>query len=162
MRKTNIADIPEESTKSPSGKFHVIDKPLNDALGGDSRSMDLTKRWPFDVELTRLPSGAANYPFHAHAVAHEFYLVVSGRAIVRHKDGETEVGPGDCFIFLPGEPHQMVNRSASDVVYYCVTDNPLNDHAYYPDSDKWIVRVPESRLFLQGARKVDYYAGEDA
>jgi uncharacterized cupin superfamily protein len=160
MRKANISQLAEEASGSPSGKFRTFDKPLNEALGGDSRSMDLTKRWPFDVEMTRIPPGAANYPLHTHAIQWEFYLIVTGIATVRHKDGETEVGPGDFFIFGPGEPHQMVNRGTSDVTYCCVADNPLNDHAYYPDSDKWIVRVPENRVFLKGQR-VDYYTGED-
>jgi hypothetical protein len=29
-----------------------------------------------------------------------------------------------------------------------------------PDSDKWIVRVPEKRQVIKG-EKVDYYTGED-
>src|ERR1700744_248059 len=101
MRKANVADIQEEKSTSPKGKFCVFDRPLNDALGADSRSMDLTKRWPFDVELTRMPPGAINYPFHMHANAYEFYIVVSGTPTSRHKDGTTEAQPGDFFMFVP-------------------------------------------------------------
>src|SRR6202012_2435942 len=61
-RKANLADIPEEESVSPPGKFHTFDKPMNEAIGGDPRSNDLTKRWPFAVELTRLPAGASNCP----------------------------------------------------------------------------------------------------
>ena len=160
MRKANIADIAEEKTVSPSGKFCIFDKPLDETIGGDSRSMDLTKRWPFSVELTRIPPGATNYPLHTHSNQHEFYLIVSGTPTVRHKDGETEAKPGDFFMFVPGEPHQMINRSSSNVTYYSVADNPLSDHVYYPDSDKWLVRVPEKRIIIKGDR-VDYYERED-
>jgi uncharacterized cupin superfamily protein len=159
MRKANISEIPEEKSGSPSGKFCTIDKPLNQAIGGDSRSMDLTKRWPFDVELSRIPLGAANYPFHCHSAQCEFYLIVSGNATVRHKDGEAAAVAGDFFRFGPGEPHQLINKGTGDVTYYCIADNPINDHAYYPDSNKWSVQVPE-RSLIKGNR-VDYYDGED-
>ena len=33
---------------------------------------------PFDVELTKLPPGATNFPFHAHAAQWEVYLVLMG------------------------------------------------------------------------------------
>ena len=160
MRKSNISEIAEEKSGSPSGKFCTIDKPLNAAIGGDSRSMDLTKRWPFDVELSRVPAGAANYPYHSHSTQWEFYIIVFGSATVRHKGGMTEAKAGDFFMFGPGEPHQIINNSTSDVTYYCVADNPMADHAYYPDSDKWLVRVPEQRSIIKGQR-VDYYEGED-
>jgi uncharacterized cupin superfamily protein len=160
MRKANISEIAEEKSGSPSGKFCTIDKPLNEAIGGDSRSMDLTKRWPFDVELSRIPPGAANYPYHAHSTQWEFYIIVSGAVTVRHKDGTTESKAGDFFMFGPNEPHQLINKGTIDVAYYCIADNPIADHAYYPDSAKWLVRVPEKRLIIKGD-SVDYYAGED-
>lgn len=161
MRKANISQLTEVESSSPSGKFRAFDRQITGTLGGDSRSMDLTKRWPFDVELTRIPPGAANYPYHAHSTQYEFYLMVSGTAIIRHQDGETEVGPGDFFIFGPTEPHQIINRSAADVVYYSVADNPINEHAYYPDSDKYLLRMPEKRLLIKGGACVDYFHGED-
>lgn len=160
MRKVNIADITEEKSGSPSGKFTTYDRPLNDALGADSRSMDLNKRWPFDVELTRVPPGAHNYPFHTHSNLYEFYIIISGTPTVRHKDGTTEAKAGDAFMFIPGEPHHMINNSTEDVVYYCIADNPLNDHVYYNDSDKWLVRVPEKRQLIRGTPFQEYYDGE--
>ncbi|HEY1609362.1 MAG TPA: cupin domain-containing protein, partial [Paraburkholderia sp.] len=158
MRKANLADIHEEKSGSPSGKFCTFDKPLNEAIGGDPRSNDLRKRWPFAVELTRIPPGARNYPFHSHSAQYEFYIIVSGLATVRDRNGETEAKPGDFFMFAPGEPHQLINNTKLDVTYYSIADNPVNDHGYYPDSDKWIVRIPESRQIIKGER-VDYYHG---
>jgi len=160
MRKANLADIHEEESASPSGKFHTFDKPMNEAIGGDPRSMDLLKRWPFAVELTRIPPGATNYPFHMHSNQWEFYIIVSGVATVRHANGNTKAKPGDFFMFAPGEPHQMVNNSKADVTYYSIADNPVSDHAYYPNSNKWLLRIPEKRLLIKGER-VSYYTAED-
>jgi uncharacterized cupin superfamily protein len=160
MRKANLADIHEEKSGSPSGKFCTYDKPLNEALGGDYRSTDLMKRWPFAVELTRIPPGARNYPFHEHSNQYEFYIIVSGVGTLRHREGTSKVKPGDFFMCKPGDEHQLINDSKADLTYYCIADNPLSDHAYYPDSGKWLVRVPESRQIIKG-EKVDYYHGED-
>jgi uncharacterized cupin superfamily protein len=160
MRKANLADIHEEESVSPSGKFHTFDKPMNEAIGGDPRSHDLLKRWPFAVELTRIPPGATNYPIHMHSAQWEFYIIVSGIATVRHSGGSTKAKPGDFFMFPPGEEHQIVNNSNADVTYYSIADNPVGDHAYFPNSNKWLVRVPEKRSLIKG-EKVNYYTGED-
>ena len=161
MRKANISEIPEEPSASPGGKFATFDRPLNEAIGGDWKSMDLTKRWPFAVELTRIPAGKANYPYHSHASQYEFYIIVSGTAIVRHKDGQTEAKPGDFFMFGPTEPHQISASSDGDVTYYSIADNPINEHAYYPDSDKYLVRMPLPRQLIKGGNQVEYYHGEE-
>jgi uncharacterized cupin superfamily protein len=159
MRKANLSDLPAESWESPRGKFKSWGKSLNDAVGGDSRSMDLTKRWPFEVELAGIPPGKANCPFHSHAVQYEFYIVVAGTLTVRDKDGETEAKPGDFFMFGPGEAHQLINRTAEDVSYYCIADNPLGDTCHYPDSNKWTVRLPQPQV-LKG-EQAEYFEGED-
>jgi uncharacterized cupin superfamily protein len=160
MLKANISEIPEYPWSSPSGKFRTVDKPLNEAIGGDSKSMDLTKRWPFEVEITTIPPGSANYPYHAHSTQYEFYIILSGTAVVRHGGGETEVRAGDFFKFGPGEPHQIINRGTENVIYYSVADNPVGDHAYQPDSGKYIVRMPEPRTLIKGI-PADYFEGED-
>jgi hypothetical protein len=35
MLKANISEIPEYPSSSPNGKFRTVDKPLNEAIGGD-------------------------------------------------------------------------------------------------------------------------------
>jgi len=159
MLKANISEIPEDKSESPKGKYVTIDRDLNAAVGSDFRSTDLLKRWPFAIELTRIPVGKTNYPLHSHASQFEFYLIVSGTATVRHKDGETTAVAGDFFMFSPGEPHQMINKGTEDVTYYCVADNPLSEHVYYPDSDKFGMRSPKIQV-IKGER-AEYYLGEE-
>ena len=161
MRKANISNLPSETWKSPTDKFKSWGKGLNEAVGGDSRSMDLTKRWPFDVEIAGIPPGSANCPYHSHSNQWEFYIVLSGALTVRHKDGMTEAAPGDFFMFAPGEPHQLINNGTEEVSYYCIADNPINEHCYYPDSDKYVVRLPGSGQLIKAGAKVEYFHGED-
>ena len=89
----------------------------------------------------------------------EFYHVISGTGIVRHKDGKTSIEVGDAFLFKPNEPHQLINDGSQDLILYVVADNPIGESCHYPDSQKWIVRSPERRLIR--SEPLDYYDGEE-
>jgi uncharacterized cupin superfamily protein len=159
MRKINTRDIPEYSWPSPKGKFGGSGQGLSEALGRKPLSTDLMERHPFDVEMIRIPAATVAYPYHSHSAQWEFYHVISGIGAVRHKDGTTAIEAGDSFLFLPEEPHQLINDSAADLVMFVIADNPIGESCYYPDSKKWLVRSPERRL-LRG-ESLDYFDGEE-
>lgn len=160
MNKVNLKDVPREEWVSPKKKFACTSQGASLALGRDATSTDLLKRHPFDVELCHVPPGKAVCPYHSHSAQWEFYHVVSGQGNVRHPAGKTVVGPGDCFIFQPGEPHQILNDHPSeDLVFFVVADNPIGESCHYPDSGKWLVRSPERRLMR--SENLDYFDGEE-
>jgi uncharacterized cupin superfamily protein len=166
MRKVNLQDIAEVERKSPKGKFRRTMKNISVALGREPESLDLSKRHPFDLTLVRIPKGKTLCPYHAHAAESELYLVVSGRGSVRDKDGTTEVGPGDAFLFQPGEAHQLSNAGTEDFVYYVIADNPRSggatgDSCYYPDSGKWAVTREGSEELIVKGTEADYYDSEE-
>jgi uncharacterized cupin superfamily protein len=166
MRKMNLQHIPEVERKSPKGKFGRAMKNISVALGREPESLDLSKRHPFDLTLVRIPKGKTLCPYHAHAAESELYLVVSGRGSVRDKDGTTEVGPGDAFLFQPGEAHQLSNAGDEDFVYYVVADNPRSggatgDSCYYPDSGKWAVTTDGHEEVIVKGTETDYFDGEE-
>ena len=159
MHKVNTNHLPEFSWSSPKGKFAGAGKEVSEALGRDPSSTDLNQRHPFDVEILRIPPGKAPYSYHSHSAQWEFYHVISGTGKVRHQDGTTDIEPGDAFIFKPGEPHQLINDGAQDLVVYVVADNPIGESSYLPDSNKWLVRSPERRMIR--SEDIDYYEGEE-
>jgi uncharacterized cupin superfamily protein len=159
MRKINTKDVAEITWASPKGKYAGAGREISEALGRKPQSTDLRERHPFDVEICRIPPAKAPCPYHSHSAQWEFYHVISGRGIVRHKEGTTPIEPGDAFIFEPGEPHQLINNSLEDLVIYVVADNPLGESCHYPDSEKWSVRSPEHRLIRSTA--LDYHDGEE-
>jgi len=159
MRKVNTNEMAEQPWSSPKGKFAGTGKEISEELGRIPTSTDLRERHPFDVEIIRIPPGKSPYPYHSHSAQWEFYHVISGHGTVRHQDGTTPIVPGDAFIFQPGEPHQLINDSAEDLVIYVVADNPIGESGYYPDSNKWLVRTPERKL-LRG-ESLEYYDGEE-
>jgi len=159
MRKINTRDIAEGDYSSPKGKFGGFSKEISIALGRQPSSTDLKERHPFDVEINRVPAGRSVCPYHTHSAQWELYHVISGYGIARHQDGRTAIQPGDAFIFEPGEPHELINEGPGDLVLLVVADNPIGESCYYPDSDKWLVRSPESRLIRSDG--LEYYDGEE-
>jgi len=159
MQKVNTSDLPEYPWSSPKGKFVGAGKQVSEALGRKPASTDLRERHPFDVEILRVPPGQTPYPYHSHSAQWEFYHVISGKGTVRHKEGTIEIVTGDAFLFEPGEPHQVSNNGAQDLVLYVIADNPIGESCYYPDSQKWLVRSPERRLIRSGG--LEYFDGEE-
>ncbi|HLP02641.1 MAG TPA: cupin domain-containing protein [Opitutaceae bacterium] len=159
MKKVNVREIPLENWSSPQGKFASADQEISVALGREPLSTDLARRHPFDVELCRIPPGKAACPYHSHSAQWEYYQVLAGRGSVRHAGGRTAIEPGDCFLFAPGEPHQLLAADNEELRVLIVADNPLGETCHYPDSDKWLVRSPERRLIRSAS--LDYLDGEE-
>jgi uncharacterized cupin superfamily protein len=159
MKKFNTRDIAEEAWASPKGKFASVDRNISFKLGRDPASTDLMKRHPFDVEICRVPAGKSVCPYHSHSAQWEFYHVISGTGVVRDKDGNTPIEPGDAFLFEPGSPHQVTSDVGADLVLYLVADNPIGESCHYPDSGKWLVRSPERALIR--SEPLDYLDGEE-
>jgi uncharacterized cupin superfamily protein len=159
MRKINLRDVPDETWSSPKGKFAGVGKEVSIALGRKPASTDLNERHPFDVEVQRLAPGQTGCPYHSHSAQWEFYQVISGNGLVRHKDGTDPIAAGDAFIFGPGEPHQILNNGTEHLVMFVVADNPIGESCHYPDSGKWLVRSPERQIIRSG--NIDYYDGEE-
>lgn len=159
MRIINTNQLEELSWDSPTGKYGGFGKQVSEALGRVPTSTDLMLRHPFDVEITRLEPGKALCPYHSHSAQWEFYHVISGTGQVRHEGGYSPIQPGDAFLFKPGEPHQLINNSEADLVFYVIADNPIGESGYYPDSDKYIVRSPERKLLR--SENIDYFDGEE-
>src|SRR5437667_107087 len=143
-----------DSGLRPNASEISLPAPLNFPFGEDHVSSAI-----FDVEILRIPPGKAPYSYHSHSAQWEFYHVISGSGVVRHKDGTTPIEAGDAFIFKPGEPHQITNDTTEDMILYVVADNPIGDTYYQPDSNKWGVPIPERRNVR--SQPLDYFDGEE-
>jgi len=161
MRKINLKDVEWQERESPKGKFGRKTKNISVALGRDPESLDLMKRWPFDLALVAIPKGKSLCPYHSHSAESEHYLVVSGKGKVRDKDGSTIVGAGDAFFFGPGEAHQLSNAGEEDFVYYVIADNPIGDQCHYPDSGKFAVLKENNEEVIVKGTEADYFEGEE-
>jgi uncharacterized cupin superfamily protein len=104
-----------------------IKRPLGDVFG-------LTN---FGVNLTHLLPGAGSALRHAHAKQDEFIYILQGYPILLTNAGETQLEPGMCAGFKAGtgNAHQLLNRSAEEVIYLELGDRSAGDTVDYPDDD---------------------------
>jgi uncharacterized cupin superfamily protein len=158
MNRVRIDDLPWEEIHSPARKFHSYFKNLSIALGGARNVGPWGGGHPFDLQLRRVPPGAAICPFHSHLAQWELYVIRTGAGTARAGDGPHPVTAGDVFVHPPGEPHQLTNSGAADLEVFIVADNPQLDACYYPDSNKWALRPPGKIFRLT---EVDYLDGEE-
>ena len=91
----------------------------------------------FGVNLTRLAPGAVSALRHAHCAQDEFVYVLQGCATLLSDRGEIDLLAGMCAGFKAGsgDAHQLINRSADDVLYMEVGDRSAGDSVVYPDDD---------------------------
>lgn len=158
MKHIRESDIPWFEVHSPKGRFHVFRRAISQALGAPRDAGVAGGGHPFDVELARIPPGAANFPFHSHAAQWEMYIVLSGSGEVRAGAEIHPITANESFICPPGEAHQIRNTGTVDLVYYVIADNPPAEVVHYPDSGKWAVRPPRKCFTMT---EQDYYHGEE-
>ncbi len=159
MQKIHVPDLPEEEQKSPTGKYRSFCKNISLALGGRRDTGTWGGGHPFDLQIRRVPSGAAVCPQHAHTIQWELFVVISGTATVRVDAAEHGVATGDAFVQPPGTAHQIVNTGSEDFVFYVIADNPPADSTWYPISKKWMLK-PQRKLYRDGT-EVGYFDGEE-
>jgi len=162
MKKINLDQIPWRERKSPKGHYHRLMRDVALAFRDPKTGPKLPGQPPFEVELVRLPPGAKNFPFHDHAAEWEFYLIVSGTGKIRAGKLTRSLRAGDCVLNPPGEPHQIINSSKADLLYYVIANNSPADFYCYPDSKKWgfwAELLNRGKLFRM--TEVDYFDGEE-
>ncbi len=158
MNRINLATVPEEEQRSPGGRFHSWCRNLSLALGGVRHTGLWGGGHPFDLQIRRIPAGAAVCPFHSHLAQWEMFVVLRGTATVRAGAEIHPAATGEVFIHPPGEPHQLSNPGPGDLEVLIIADNPPLDGFYYPDSDKWGLR-PLSEYFR--ITPTGYFDGEE-
>jgi uncharacterized cupin superfamily protein len=156
MNQVNQNDLPWIERKSPRGTFHKFRRDLSHALAPPK-----TGPAPFEVELVRLPRGAANFPFHSHSAEWECYLILAGSGTIRARQRRSKLVAGDCVMCPPGEAHQIVNDGEGDLLYYVIANNAASDIWHYPDSDKWGFALPNGDDVYFRTSEVDYYDREE-
>lgn len=118
--------------------------------------------------------GKTAFPYHAHHVNEEMYLILEGVGTYRINDETYSVKKGDMLAAPAGDDttaHQLSNTGVQDLHYICFSTRMDPDVVEYPDSGKFAVgsMVPDDKGLL-GARiayigrtenSLDYFDGED-
>ena len=123
---------------APRAKPSTYPEPFFSRMAGREKRQlgDLFGLGNFGVNLTRLAPGGESALLHRHTRQDEFVYILEGSPTLVTEEGETELSPGMCAGFpAGGSAHQLVNRTAADVLYLEVGDRTPGDAASYPRDD---------------------------
>jgi uncharacterized cupin superfamily protein len=118
--------------------------------------------------LTELPPGKAQCPFHSHREEEEMFLILEGEGELRFGSERHRIRKHDVIACPTGGAevaHQIINTGTVPLRYLSLSSQSQTEVCEYPDSNK--VGVWASTANGTGLRKmfkadavVDYYDGE--
>ena len=114
-----------------------------------------------NFDLRQLNPGQYSAPYHFHRYAEELFMIISGSATLRSKDGFEFVTSGDLIFFETGENgvHQLFNHTEEACVYLDIRTYIGYDVCEYPDSNKILI-APSFEIFGKDA-VLKYFDGEE-
>lgn len=130
---------------------------------------DLIGAKKLGYNLTVLPPGKAQCPFHAHHAEEEMFFILEGEGELRYGDRRYKIRKNDVIACPCGGAevaHQIINTGAVDLRYLAVSTIADVEVCEYPDSQKVsAVAGPRGarvlRALFRKETEVDYYDRED-
>jgi uncharacterized cupin superfamily protein len=146
--------------------FDEIESERYSDMDGKYAGIDYEAGWPIGARklgynFIVLDPGARLCPMHSHLQEEEAFLVWDGLLTMRTPRGSFVCRRGDVVSCPVGDigMHQLLNASDAPVTVFAIGNVEPNEVAYYPDSDKMLVRG-RKRLIVRASPRLDYYDGE--
>jgi uncharacterized cupin superfamily protein len=119
--------------------------------------------------LTILPPGKAQCPFHCHHGEEEMFFIVEGEGEFRFGDQRFPIRRHDVIACPPGGPevaHQIINTGTTTMRYLALSTLVELEACEYPDSGKVMVAAGKRgnrtlRKMFRAENTVDYYDREN-
>ena len=118
--------------------------------------------------LTVLPPGKVQCPFHSHRGEEEMFLILEGEGELRFGDQRYPIRKHDVIACPTGGPevaHQIINTGATTMRYLALSTLVDIEACEYPDSQKVSIVTgrrgePGLRKIFRAENAVDYYDRE--
>ena len=118
--------------------------------------------------LTVVPPGKTQCPFHCHHGEEEMFFILEGEGELRFGDERYPIRANDVIACPTGGAevaHQIINTGATTMRYLSVSTRAELDACEYPDSGKVLVVAGRRgeralRKMFRGENTVDYYDRE--
>ena len=129
---------------------------------------DLIGARKLGYNLTLLPPGKVQCPFHNHHGEEEMFLILEGEGELRFGDNRFPIRKHDVIACPPGGPevaHQIINTGTTTMRYLALSTLVDVEACEYPDSQKvLVVAGPRGarglRKMFRAETTVDYYDRE--
>ena len=119
--------------------------------------------------LTELPPGKAQCPFHAHRAEEEMFLILEGEGELRYGTERYKIRRHDVIACPTGDAstaHQIINTGSTTMRYLSLSKLSKLEICEYPDSNKIGVHADEPAPGLhkmyRAESTVGYYERESA
>jgi uncharacterized cupin superfamily protein len=162
---------------APKPIINVADVPLRDAGNGKefkakTGSFGRSIGSRLGAMLHVVEPGNKAFPYHAHHVTEELFVVIEGEGTYRYGGKSYPVKAGDVLAAPAGgaeTAHQLSNTGTTTLKYIGVSYNPgATDVAEYPDSGKfavtsrydWATGKGGIRHIAKPGTGIDYWDGE--
>ncbi len=141
------------------------------SLGAIGRRIGARK---LGCRLVVLPPGKTAWPFHAHHVNEEMFLILEGKGCLRLGTERHPLRAGDVIAIPPGpdHPHQIINDGDAPLRYLCFSTMEEPEIVEMPDSDKIGILAGSPpggdkgrrtlTLYLPRRAAQDYWSGEES
>lgn len=118
--------------------------------------------------LTELPPGKAQCPFHSHRAEEEMFLILEGEGELRFGSQKYHIRNHDVIACPTGDAsaaHQIINTGSTTMRYISLSNTEAVEVCEYPDSNKiGVFADAADALGLRGLHRtssaVEYYDGE--
>jgi len=118
--------------------------------------------------LTVLPPGKAQCPFHSHRGEEEMFLILEGEGELRFGQQRYRIREHDVIACPTGGPevaHQIINTGSKDLRYLALSNLVEIEACEYPDSNKVLIcadepGTPPLRKMFRAETDVEYYDRE--
>lgn len=129
---SNINDIPKEYIYNPDFKSKLKTILIGDAIGCEK----------IYVNIDYVKPGAKSVKYHSHSKQEEFYLIMSGKGILRIDDKEILVKTGDVISAPAGKDngHQFINNSSEILQILDIGTREKGDVITYPDENVFLIK----------------------
>lgn len=119
--------------------------------------------------LTVLPPGKAQCPFHCHHGEEEMFLILEGEGELRFGDTRYPIRKHDVIACPTGGPevaHQIINTGTTTMRYLALSNLVDIEACEYPDSGKVLILAehdgePRLRKMFRAESAVGYYDREN-
>lgn len=129
---------------------------------------DLIGARQLGYNLTVLPPGKAQCPFHCHHGEEEMFFILEGEGELRFGNQRFPIRRHDVIACPTGGPevaHQIINTGSTEMRYLALSTVVEVEACEYPDSAKVLIVAGKRgerslRGMFRASSEVDYYDGE--
>ena len=124
---SNIDNITRKYIYNPDFKSKMKTILIGDAIGSEK----------FYVNIDYVKPGSESVKYHSHSKSEEFYLIMSGKGILRMDGEEILIKTGDVISAPAGKDigHQFINNSSEILQILDVGTREKDDIITYPDEN---------------------------